>query len=95
MKVFFIRLGIEIIPWRLRHVVKPRNTNKPVLNYLENIKCPMNSIYVILLIFLCGVIFLFLIVALEVLTYGLGEDHWFTKWFRKHIISHDDLEPMD
>lgn len=55
----------------------------------------MNSIYVILLIFLCGVIFLFLIVALEVLTYGLGEDHWFTKWFRKHIISHDDLEPMD
>jgi hypothetical protein len=55
----------------------------------------MSSLYALLLILLCGIIFLFLIVALEVLTYGLGEKHWFTKWFRKNIISHDDLEPMD
>lgn len=55
----------------------------------------MSSLYALLLIILCGLICLFIVVALEVLTYGLGEDHKFTKWFRRNIISHDDLEPMD
>ena len=55
----------------------------------------MCSLDALLLILLCGVIILFIVVALEVLTYGLGEDHKFTKWFRRNIISHDDLEPMD
>lgn len=55
----------------------------------------MSSLFVLLLIFLSGIVILFLVVALEVLTYGLGEDHWFTKWFRRNIISHDDLEPME
>lgn len=55
----------------------------------------MCSLYALLLILLCGVIVLFIVVALEVLTYGLGEDHKFTKWFRRNIISHDDLEPME
>jgi len=53
----------------------------------------MSSLIVLGIIFLSGLVLLFLIVALEVLTYSLGEDHWFTKWFRKNIISHEDLEP--
>ena len=55
----------------------------------------MSSLFVLLLIFLSGIVILFIVVALEVLTYGLGEDHKFTKWFRRNIISHDDLEPME
>lgn len=53
----------------------------------------MSSLIVLGIIFLSGLALLFLIVALEVLTYALGEEHKFTKWFRRNIISHEDLEP--
>lgn len=53
----------------------------------------MSSLFALLAIILGGMAILFLVVALEVLTYALGEEHKFTKWFRRNIISHEDLEP--
>jgi hypothetical protein len=37
-------------------------------------------------------VLLLLTVALEMLTHSLREDHPFTLWWRKHIISDKDLE---
>jgi hypothetical protein len=45
------------------------------------------------LLVLIGVVLLLLIVALEVLTYSLRQDHPFVLFWRKHIISDKDLEP--
>ena len=45
------------------------------------------------IIVLVSMVLLLLVVALESLTYMLREDHWFVKWWRKNIISHEDLEP--